>query len=428
MARGREDDQVEIELLFGDPVARVSGNDVAFGRPGRNRRVNVMVAGGIAAMLLLIVAANLLRNPPRGRAAESTTTTTYQAATTVASEFVPPPALEAAQDRRTGGFVSEFSKPVETFPPTLVGPVLPFGSPTGAMLYLPPQDGGPFGLGVYNVDTGTLTNVALGTDVGGFFKVLDGPGGVYVDGVNILRLGARGNAVIGNSESYGSGPSPNGRLALGPDGLMWLRDVGGERLVLLDVAGLTDREYSLPRGADLIGSMADGRPVVRGSDQRSYVIEVSGVRSLLSSGITSFVDHGRFTETSCDDQQHCTTVGHIDGQKRGINLPSDVNVVFQPDGDWLALVHPDETLSLLNGLTGDEINARIPEHVPYIPSGNYGPYGNSVANVRFLPHGVGLVVGTPINIAFIDMDGEERGTASFRVTTTEILGLGALLG
>jgi hypothetical protein len=427
MTRGRDDDQVDIELLFGDPLARVAGNDVAFGRPGRNRRTNGLIAGGIAAILLLIAAANMLTNPSRRRAAEPTTATTQQT-TTVVTEFVPPSELEAAQDRRTGGFVSEFSKPAASFTPDLVGPALPFASPTGARLYLPPQDGGPFGLGVYDVDTGTLTNVPIGVDVGAYFKVLDGPGGVYIDGVNIVRLGARGNAVIGNGESYGSGPSPNGRLALGPDGLMWLRDVGGERLVLLDAAGLTDREYTLPRGADLIGSMADGRPVVRGSDQRSYVIEVSGVRSLLSSGITSFVDHGRFTETSCDDQQHCTTVGHIEGQKRGINLPSDVNVVFQPDGNWLALVHPDETLSLLNGLTGDEIKARTTGHVPYIPSRDYGPYGNTLANVRFLPNGIGLAVGTSTNIAFVDMDGAERGTASFRVATTEILGLGALLG
>jgi hypothetical protein len=431
MARGRQDDQVEIELLFGDPPERVAGNDVAFGRPGRNRRTNGLIAAGIGAIVLLIAGANLLTNPRRGRAVQSTTTvqqTTTLPTTVPGSD--PLAELGGGTPPQSGGFVSEFATPYAATTAESVGPSLPYGSPTGAMLYLPRAvaGGAPGALDVYNVDTGALRTIGFGADIGTYFQAFDGPGGVFVDGVDIFRVGTTYNSRVGNDASYGSGGSPNGRLASGPGGLIWIRDVGAERLVLLDAAGLTDREYSLPRGADLIGSMADGRPVVRGSDQRSYVIEVSGVRSLLSSGLTSFVDHGRFTETSCDDQQHCTTVGHIDGQKRGINLPADTNVVFQPDGDWLALVHSDESLSLLNGLTGEEIKVGIDEHVPYIASGDYGPYGNTAANVRFLPHGIGLAVGTSTNIAFVDLHGAERGTVSLHGGSTEILGVGALLG
>ena len=162
--------------------------------------------------------------------------------------------------------------------------------------------------------------------------------------------------------------------------------------------------YDLPIGADLYGSMSDGRPVVRGADQRSYVMDRVGNRSLLSSGLTSYVEHGKFTETTCDDQQHCATVGHFDTQKRAIPLSPKSMVRFDPDGPMIAIVHEDGTLSLLNGVTGDEVP--VSNEVPVVMSDHvpYDPTFPLATNVFFLPDGQGLVATTTTGLVLIDQN------------------------
>jgi hypothetical protein len=146
--------------------------------------------------------------------------------------------------------------------------------------------------------------------------------------------------------------------------------------------------------------MSDGRPVVRGADQRSYVMDRAGNRALLSSGLTSYVENGKFTETTCDDQQHCATVGHFDTQKRAIPLSPKSMVRFDPDGPIIAIVHEDETLSLLNGVTGDEVPVVMSDRVPYDPTFPLA------TNVTFLPDGQGLVAATSTGLVLIDQNGK----------------------
>jgi hypothetical protein len=180
---------------------------------------------------------------------------------------------------------------------------------------------------------------------------------------------------------------------------VWVRYPVRGKLQLIGRDGPLSDEYDLPVGADLYGSMSDGRPVVRGADQRSYVMDRVGNRALLSSGLTSYVENGKFTETTCDDQQHCATVGHFDTQKRAIPLSPRSMVRFDPDGPMIAIVHEDGMLSLLNGVTGDEVPVVMSNRIPYDPAFPLA------TNVTFLPDGHGLVATTTTGLVLIDHNG-----------------------
>jgi hypothetical protein len=379
-------DRIEIELLNDDAFAA----DVEIGNGPRRRAPWMVAALGIVA--LLAIAAT--RSGPQSRvaalpttAAPATTavpTTTLFASTTTRVE-------ESAPFHSDGRLPSVQAK--------VVGPVLPLGHETGAFLYLTPSGGGPFSVQIYELDTGALREVELGTDIGWFVRAIDMSGAVVVDGGGVLRVQSDGVRSLASGGDNGYADAPFGRVASGPDGGVWLRDPVGGNLRLLGQNGPLSRVYDLPVGADLYGSMSDGRPVVRGADQRSYVMDKVGNRALLSSGLTSYVEHGKFTETTCDDQQHCATVGHFDTQKRAIPLSPKSMVRFDPDGPMIAIVHEDETLSLLNGVTGEETPVVMTGRIPFDPAFPLA------TNVTFLPDGQGLVAETSTGLALIDQNG-----------------------
>jgi hypothetical protein len=358
-------DRIEIELMDDDAVAA----DVEIGNSPRRRTPWLVAVFGVVG--LLAFAATRSGAQPKRAAVPTTTvpTTTARPITT---------AVGAA---------------------TAVGPVMPLGHETGTFLYLTPSGGGPFSVQIYELDTGELREVDLGTDVGWYIRAIDLSGAVVLDGGVVLSVQRNGVVPLASEGTNGYADAPFGRVASGPDGGVWVRSVARGKLQLMGPSGPLSVEYDLPVGADLYGAMSDGRPVVRGADQRSYVMDKVGNRSLLSSGLTSYVEKGKFTETTCDDQQHCATVGHFDTQKRAIPLSPKSMVRFEPDGPMIAIVHEDETLSLLNGVTGVEVPVVMSDRVPYDPTSPLA------TNVTFLPDGQGLVAATSTGLVLIDQNG-----------------------
>ena len=363
-------DPIEIELLNDDAIAA----DVEIGSGPRRRTPWLVAVLGVVA--LLAFAATRSGTQPQGAAVPTTAVPTTTIPTTTVRPITT--AVGAA---------------------TVVGPVLPLGHETGTFLYLTPSNGGPFSVQIYEVDSGELRDVDLGTDIGWFTRAIDMSGAVVVDGGGVLSVQPNGVRSLTSAE-IGGADAPFGRVASGPDGGVWVRDPVRGKLQLMGRSGPLSVEYDLPVGADLYGSMSDGRPVVRGADQRSYVMDRVGNRSLLSSGLTSYVENGKFTEITCDDQQHCATVGHFDTQKRAIPLASKSIVRFDPDGPMIAMVHEDETLSLLNGVTGEEVLVVMSNRVPYDATFPLA------TNVTFLPDGQGLVASTSTGLVLIDQNGK----------------------
>ena len=411
MARARPEPQAEIEILPEHSLTPASSSEVMLG-PARTPRRRALTAG------VVLVVAGLLVVAAQSKASAPTPSSVIPLVTVATSGPSTSRSVASSSDVPGDGA----STPLVSSPPSKVGPVLPFGTPTGVGVYMRPASQADAGLILYDIDRGEVRSFAPYEY--GYHRAIDGAGGVVVDASTVMRLQSTGITQLAGGSAGGFEP-PVGRVAAGPAGGVWVRDTGMQRLVLLSDQAQAGTVYDLPAGADLVGSMADGRPVVRGADLRSYVIEASGTRSLLSSGLTSLVEHGRFTDITCDDQQHCGTVGHLDGQKRGIALAAELSVRFQADGPWLALVAPDEGLTLLNGQTGAEIKVRMTEHIAYeAPALNLISAG---PNVWFLPGARGVVAGTSSGLVFIDMRGEIVGSVPYVGGAERILGLGTAL-
>jgi len=300
------------------------------------------------------------------------------------------------------------------------GPALPFGKPTHLAVYLTPS-GPPRTMLVYEIDTGRVLDIDLGQDAGWYTRAFDGAGGsVLLDGGVVLRATAEGITQVDQSPA-GVGNSftdaPDGRLAPGPDGRIWLRTLTPPSLVLLDETGTpSTTHYDLPIGADLYGSMADGRPVVRGADKRSIIVERDGRHTPLATGLTTVVEHGQFIETVCDAALRCSHVAHLGAKKRALGdvavgtpgfrsyrLQPDGPLVATDDGGLLSLLDTDTSVfhpSLLSGV---------------IPSA-FGDESLLSSSVMFLPGGVGLAALTNDGLVLLDLSG--------RVVATIALGPG----
>jgi hypothetical protein len=104
-------------------------------------------------------------------------------------------------------------------------------------------------------------------------------GSVIVDDAPVLRLTSTGIDHLGGQAVVAAR-----HIAPGPGGDVCLLDDAHHALMLFTAGGVSSTSYDAPFGLELIGSMADGRPVIRNLDKRSYVIEPSGAHSLLSGG------------------------------------------------------------------------------------------------------------------------------------------------
>ena len=292
------------------------------------------------------------------------------------------------------------------------------------MLYLTPLRGAPTEIDAYDLDTGLRHEVGLGTDVGWYVRAVDGAGGLVVDGGAVLAVSHGATRTIDDGGNSDASDSPNGRVAPGPSGGVWVRGFAPPAIELVDATGArTGRRYDLPRGAELFGSMADGRPVVRSEDRRVAVIEPDGSRRPLADNAQAPVEAGRFVEVRCDRQQRCTALAHID--QRTVDLGStrseggvERRYRFQPDGPFVAISEGDH-LSLRDTTTG----AVPPAVVTGVTTAWFGD--DDLMNARFLPGGLGLVAQTDKGLVFIDLTG--RTIARIPVEPTNMPG-GPLLG
>lgn len=360
----------------------------------------------------------------------SRSTVTELAATAATGNVNTPVGAGATPDEPAS---TEASAPRRTPPPVAItgGSVLtplPLGQPTGLVLYLTPRGGAPTSVVAYDVDAAEFHRVDLGRDVGWYIRAVPAGDQVVIDAGEVMVAGTSGVAVVARTADGAYSDAPFGRVAPGPAGTVWVRTLEEDRPGIVQYeagSGPTGGAFhELPRGADLYGSMADGRPVVRGADGRVFVVEPDDRRTLLAANALAPVDHGQFAEVRCDDRQACEVIGHlaagevplgpptVNGQRRSFR--------FQPDGPYVA-VAVERTLVLLDTRTGTEISL-----VTRLGPEGYGS-DDVLSAVRFLPDGHGLVVDTSTGLVLFDLDGTvvaRLGSPSENPPAGGILGVG----
>jgi hypothetical protein len=296
-------------------------------------------------------------------------------------------------------------------------PILPFGTPTDAVAYLGSADGGPFSLQVYDIDRGTVRGIDLGGDAGWITRTVDVADAVLVDGGEVVRVDGQGQATtIAATGAYGLDNAPPGRIVPGPFGGAWVRMFHPDGLALLDSAGhpvgekQRDGSDRIPvgSGADLIGTSATGRPVIRAPDGSTRVVADDGTTTSLSSDPTGVVDAGRYASRHCPlgPAAACELVLHGDGPDAVVppdlidGRLQDVVVLFQPGGHWVAVVD-GQSLNMWNPLT----KARRVGAVDSISR-----FSRDMPAVAFLPSGIGLIASTSSGLVFVSTEGGVVGT------------------
>ena len=193
---------------------------------------------------------------------------------------------------------------------------------------------------------------------------------------------------------------------------------------LIDSDGArTGHRYPLPDGGELYGSMADGRPVVRGDDHIAYTIEPDGTPTPLDGTPVGPVDHGHYIEVRCTPTQTCTTYGHLDpatvialGPTHDANGPRQYRM--QPDGPYVA-VQTGTDLQLLDTRTG---------HTQAVVTGLTGGWNpTEPIPARFLPDQLGLIAQTQHGLVLITLDGHtiaDLTTGAAIIPNANLLGVG----
>ncbi len=382
-------------------------------RPNRPGWIWALVVGAFAVVVVGGVITGRSKQAPFSSRTTAVPTTVPTATTPAIGSTPASIGLPSPIQSHTGSASSQSGSQVGPVLTSVGGPARPFGRDTGVAVYLAPSSGAPDKLLVYDVDSGRVTEVDLGRDVGWFVRAFGSLGGVFVDGGELLRITATGvNPIaIAATRNFSYFDAPFGRLAPGPGRGTWLRTFSPSGLELLDEVGKpAGVAYELPLGAVLFGSLADGRPVVRGADQRSLVIDNDARYLPLANGPTSIVEHGRFIEITCDDELVCSYVAHVDSTVRTLGPVTDgtdttLAYRFQPDGPLVAIVR-DRELSILNVDTG-ELRANL---LYGIVDTGVGDNGLLTSSVSFLPGGTGLVTATSSGVQLLDLSGHLLAT------------------
>jgi hypothetical protein len=280
----------------------------------------------------------------------------------------------------------------------------PFGVDTGIVLYLTPNGGAPDSMLAYDVDAAEMHSIDLGRDIGWYVRAVEAGGGVVVDGGRVVLVTDGLVSVLDEGGNTGYEDAPSGRVASLGDGSMWLRRSDPYVLDLVATTGATtSTRLDLPRGADLYGTMADGRPVVRGADGRSFAVGLDGQRTLLAQHVLAPVEAGQFAETRCDEEQHCEVIGHVGGAEVSLGPPVDENGTerlfrFQPNGTSVAVAVGTQ-LSILDARTGASTTV-LHDLRP-------DSFVGDSTSMQFLPNGMGLAASTERGVVLVDLTGRE---------------------
>lgn len=218
---------------------------------------------------------------------------------------------------------------------------------------------------LYRIDVTTGWAVPVEDTTGQVYKVLPGvTEPVVVDG---SRAAKRPESWVAGSSGRVWVPGDTGNSV----DLVEITD-GGDVLVSTVTIGPQER---------LIGSTADGDPVISGPNARQYVARAGGERVQLAEGLVSFVEHGSFAELSCDAAQQCAIRAHGAAVDAPVELPYRANrgYRFSPTGTHVAALDADhfDVVDLRTGTSVVAIDAPMagsqradaPAEVAWTPDG-----------------------------------------------------------
>jgi hypothetical protein len=275
--RSYESGDVELDV---EGTARdvVLGPSSAAGSRGR-----VMVVAVCVVVVFLVVTSRCAGSGKPGVPSSSASTLVpsgstsgelQRPSTTVEPQIgtqLPAPVAAAPIVPFSDAFVGPMAGRTTSTPGEWVGPILPFGEPTGLDVYvsLSLVDFGAVDVStpsvvhvvVYDIDTGKWRTITNRNGPNGPFTERAGPdyivslnrenafdaqGGVVLDGRPVLRVTKQGMDHVGWQAGEGR------HIAPGPDDSVWFHDAEREELRLIDATGLASVTRRLPFGSELI--------------------------------------------------------------------------------------------------------------------------------------------------------------------------------
>jgi hypothetical protein len=266
----------------------------------------------IAAVCALVALVSVAAAVGRGDApsAPVPATTSIVPATSIVADTTGPVAAEPVPDPVVEDAVTFAGLSIEPLP-----------VPEGAAVYLRSPGGGH----LLRVDAAT----------GGIADVPDVVGRVH----QVLHPRPGADPFVADDQRAAQAPA---EVAIGPDGALWMPNPDEHRIDLVAVESGTTvlvTTVTVSREERLIGSTAEGAPVVVAADGRAYTAGAGGARSRLADGAVPWVRAGSYPELVCDDSARCSVRLH--GATRDVfSLPYSVGraYAFDPTGRLAAVV------------------------------------------------------------------------------------------
>jgi hypothetical protein len=364
-------------------------------RDDRRRSPWPWIAGAAAVGLLGVLAVPSLHGggtetAPSTTAPPTPTSTPTSVASTTVEENLGP-ILDEPPD--------EPPVPADT---RVIGGRLPMGGETGLVVYWQRYEGDRMQLHAYDLDTGVDHRIDIGPDFNGWAATQLGSSMVF-GGSGVQQLTTQGFVeLVDATASAGFADTPP--FAPGPGATIWIQSESG--LTLVDEARQVLEEIPVTPSVLMYGSTADGRPVVRGPDERSSIVAADGTFAPLSTGRTTWVDRGRYVETTCETPVRCRSLAV------GPNGPVPIEAVpaadvayefaFADDGSSMTIVDSRQrSISLVDLATGTIGAVEILAGEFSCCATSWGVGRTVIA----LPGGLGYAVSTVRGMRLVDRAG-----------------------
>ena len=349
--RGDDVEPLFLELL---PEDDQDASDVSFRPPRRpgTRRRNLVVAGVAAAAL---VGGAVALGRPKQSPSVAPATTVVLSTTTLPTRVGPV----------VGSGRDPFDTPPTTAAPEPFHPLSFFAAEPGYGVYLAKySDGGA----VYRFD---LTTGAIDP--------------VDVPAASVIGVVSNQGAPAFLNWDLGGFSAPAG------DGSVWTYfDDGSLRVLrranLADPVQMVEELRYEPSGSagfgGLVGSTAEGRPVVVRADHLPYVVAPDGSLSRLTDGVVLTVQLGKYGVTRCDEAGQCAVTLHSPPLPDVVvgDLADLASLTFSPDGTHAAAFGAlDARWQFIDVRSGTVSTNNVD------PTGGNGQYGATSAPVGWSP-------------------------------------------